>query len=237
MTSRLAIQLARWLFLPLLILLGQITQTVQAQAVPPTYKGGLTMTRPVSPVRPWRLDVMGGRQFFGRLDIIQGRLRIPGSAVWGGSLSYGWRNNNRFTITYLNQPTELRLNPNNPFEGTLGDRRLTDLTVHYLLLGTLHEFQTASPVQPFAGVQAGMVIFDPVSSRYGSETKLAFGVTGGLRGPISGPLGWKAQAMFLMPILWTEGALFCGPGGCSIGIAGGSAIVQMNTNAGLTLSF
>lgn len=232
MTFFFASQSVRRLWLLLIVWLGALT--VQAQMVPPTYKGGLTMTKPA---RPWRLDVMGGRQFFGRLDLIQGRLRIPGSAVWGGSLSYGWRNNNRFTITYLNQPTELRLNPNNPFEGTLGDRRLTDLTVHYLLLGTLYEFETASPVQPYAGVQAGMAVFDPISPRFGSETRLAVGVTGGLRGSLSGPLGWKVQTMFLMPILWTESALFCGPGGCSIGIAGGAAIVQMNATAGLTVSF
>lgn len=220
----------------LLLLVGLLstTLTVLAQPVPPTYKGGLTLTKPTS---PWRLDVMGGHQFWGRLDIIQGRLRIPGSVNWSGSLSYGWRSSNRFTVTYVNQPTELRLNSAGPFDGIVGDRRLTDLTVHYLLLGNLYEFSTAGPLQPFAGVQAGMVVFDPKNTRFGNETKFAFGVSGGVRGRISGPLGWKAQAMLLMPILWTEGGVFCGPGGCSFGLAGGLAVVQMHTNAGVTVSF
>ncbi len=180
---------------------------------------------------------MGGHQFWGGLDIIQGRLRIRDSFNWGGSLSYGWRSNNRFTITYVNQATELRLNSRNPFEGIVGDRKLTDLTVHYILLGSIQEFETGSPVRPFAGGQAGIVIADPLNPRYGTETRFAVGLTGGVRGPISGPLGWKIQASLLMPILWAEGGLFCGPGGCSIGVGGGSAIAQVHTNAGVTLSF
>jgi hypothetical protein len=208
--------------------------TVQAQVVPPTYKGGLTLTKPVA---PWRLDIMGGHQFWGGLDIVQGRLRIRESFNWSGSLSYGWRSNNRFTVTYINQPTELRLNSYNPFEGVVGDRRLTDLNVHYILAGSIQEFSTHSSVKPFAGVQAGLVIFDPSSPRYGTETRFAVSATGGACGTIAGPLGWKVQAMLLVPILWTEGGLFCGPGGCSIGLSAGSAIGQVQTNAGLTVSF
>lgn len=217
-----------------LVSLWLMVLTVQAQPVPPTYKGGLTLTRPVA---PWRLDILGGHQFWGGLDIIQGRLRIRESFNWSGSLSYGWRTNNRFTVTYVNQPTELRLNSYGPFDGFAGDRKLTDLTVHYLLMGSIQEFSTGGPIRPFAGVQAGMVVFDPSSPRFGTETRFAVGVTGGACGTIAGPLGWKVQAMLLIPILWTEGGLFCGPGGCSIGLASGSAIGQVHTNAGLTVSF
>lgn len=232
MLFRLATASARWTLLAVALWLA--APAARAQVAPPTYKGGLTLTKPPA---PWRFDLVGGRQFFGRLDLIQGRLRIPGSFNWSASLSYGWRSDNRFTVTYVNQPSELRLNSYGPFEGLVGDRRLTDLTVHYILAGSIQEFPTDGPVQPFVGGQLGLVVFDPRSARFGSETRMAASLTGGFRGNLTGPLGWKVQTMLLMPILWTEGGLFCGPGGCSIGLAGGSAILQMNANAGLTVSF
>lgn len=220
----------------LFIGLWQMAPDLLAQTVPPTYKGGLTLTEPAK-ISPWRLDLMGGYQFFGSLRLVEGRLRIRDSFNWGGSLSYGWRSNNRFTITYINQPTELWLDSYGPVGGFVGNRRLTDLNAHYVLLGSIQEFPTDGPVQPYAGAQAGLVVFDPINSRYGSETRFAFSLTGGARGKFAGPLGWKLQASLLLPVLWTEGGLFCEPGGCSIGLASGRAIVQMNTNAGITISF
>jgi hypothetical protein len=204
----------------------------QAQPVPPTYKGGLVLTKPAA---PWRLDVTGGYQFFGALRLNEGRLRLSDSFNWSGSLSYRWRDTDRFVVTYIHQPTELRLRPNGT--GLGGDRRLTDVRVHYVLAGNLREFATAGSVRPFAGGQAGLVVFAPVSPQYGNETRFAVGLTGGATGPLAGPVGWKAEASLLMPILWVGGGVFCGPGGCSLGLSGGSALVQLHTNAGLTLSF
>jgi len=209
-------------------------QTVQAQTESLTQRGDLTPTKSAS---AWRLDVSGGYQFFGGLRLIQGKLRIEDSFSWSAALSYLWRSNNRIILTYINQPTELWLNAYGSFEGKVGNRRLSNLTVHYILLGSLQEFSVAGPIRPFAGAQLGIATADPKSSRWGTETRWAVSVTGGVRGMITSLLGWKVQATLLVPILWTEGGLFCGPGGCSIGLAGGSAILQMHTHAGLTFSF
>ncbi|AQG81985.1 hypothetical protein [Spirosoma montaniterrae] len=220
--------------LALLIAFSQTVSLLQAQTVPPTYKGGLTFTKPAP---TWRLDVTGGYQFFGSLRLNEGRLRLLDSFNWSGSLSYRWRETDRFMITYINQPTELWLQPYGNFNGTQGDRRLTDVNIHYVLAGNVREFAIDGPVHPFAGVQAGLVVFDPVSRQFNNETRFAMGVTGGAVGSLGGPLGWKIEASLLMPILWVGGGVFCGPGGCNLGLSGGSAILQMHTNAGLTLSF
>lgn len=232
MPFRLAINSVRWLPLP--ISLWLIALTVQAQPVPPTYKGGLTLTKPVV---PWRLDATGGYHFFGGLRLNEGRLRLLDSFNWSGSLSYRWRGTDRFMVTYINQPTELWLRPYSIYRGTRGDRRLTDVTVHYVLAGNMREFATAGSVRPFAGVQAGLVVFAPVSRQFASETRFAFAFTGGATGKFAGPLGWKVDASLLMPILWVGGGVFCEPGGCSLGLSGGSAVVQLHTNAGVTVSF
>ncbi|MBO0936387.1 hypothetical protein J2I47_07485 [Fibrella sp. HMF5335] len=101
----------------------------------------------------------------------------------------------------------------------------------------MQEFSIPGPVQPFAGGQAGIVIFDPQNPRFRDETKFAVSLTGGVRGAIAGPIGWKAQATLLMPILWVGGGLFCSTGGCNIGITSRTVIPQLNANAGLTVSF
>ena len=220
----------RWL--GALVGFGLTVVTAQAQPVPPTYKGGLVLTKPTS---PWRLDATVGYQFLGSLRLNEGRLRIEDGINWSGSLSYRWRDTDRFTLTYINQPSTLWLRPYG--SGIRSDRRLTDLRVHYILAGNLREFTTAGSVRPFAGGQVGMVVFSPESRQYGNETRFAVGLTGGATGPLAGPLGWKVQASMLMPILWVGGGVFCGPGGCSLGLSGGSAIVQLHTNAGLTVSF
>ena len=203
-----------------------------AQPVPPTYKGGLVLTKPAS---PWRLDATGGYQFLGALRLNEGRLRLEDGFNWSGSLSYRWRDTDRFMVTYIYQASTLWLRPYGT--GIRGDRRLTDIQVHYLLAGNMREFATAGSVRPFAGAQAGMVVFAPQSRQYGNETRFAVGLTGGATGPLAGPLGWKVEASMLMPILWVGGGVFCGPGGCNLGLSGGSALVQLRTNAGLTIGF
>lgn len=45
---------SRWL---LLLVLLPSALPARAQGVPPTYKGGLTLTEPV---KAWRLDIIGG---------------------------------------------------------------------------------------------------------------------------------------------------------------------------------
>lgn len=212
--------------------LGLTWQIAQAQPVPPTYKGGLVLTKPAS---PWRIDLTGGYQFLGSLRLNEGRLRLEDGFNWSGSVSYRWRDTDRFTVTYIQQASTLRLRPRGV--GVGGDRRLTDLRVHYLLAGNLREFATAGSVRPFAGGQLGMVIFAPESRQYGNETRFAVGFTGGATGPLAGPLGWKAEASLLMPLLWAGGGMFCGPGGCNLGLSGGTAVVQLHTNAGLTVRF
>jgi len=230
MKTRVSLSFA--LRLLLLAGLGLTSTTAYAQPVPPTYKGGLVLTKPTS---PWRIDLTGGYQFLGSLRLNEGRLRIEDGFNWSGSLSYRWRETDRFTVTYIQQASTLWLRPRGA--GIGGDRRLTDLRVHYVLAGNLREFTTAGSVRPFAGGQVGMVVFAPESRQYGNETRFAVGFTGGATGPLAGPLGWKAEASLLMPLLWTGGGVFCGPGGCSLGLSGGTAVVQLHTNAGLTVRF
>lgn len=63
--------------------------------------------------------------------------------------------------------------------------------MQYILLGSLQEFSLPGPVQPFAGGQAGVVMFDPQDPGFRNETRFAVSLTGCVRGPIAGPLGWR----------------------------------------------
>ncbi len=172
---------------------------------------------------------LGGYQFFGSTYSSRGKLVVQPEWCSGVAVDFGLNRNVGFNLMYLYQGTALNIERS----GSFFEERLFDMNVHYIMAGTSYHVANTSKITPFAGALFGLAIFEPVTSRYRSETFFAFGGQGGARVSFTERIGISARFQLLVPIQGLGLGLFCGAGGCSGGVSASSSIVQMNTMLGV----
>jgi hypothetical protein len=111
-----------------------------------------------------------------------------------------------------------------------------DLKSNYLLLGASKYFRMKRKTEPYAGLQAGMVIFDvfdPYSGYSGSGTKFAWGIRGGANIWLNKKIAVKIQTGLLSAVQAMGGNLYNGTTGSGTGISGPSTFYQLSVGGGL----
>jgi len=93
-----------------------------------------------------------------------------------------------------------------------------------------------STVVPFGGIGLGATWYAPDADREG-ETLFTTTATVGVTKYVNEKLGLTMRADLLMPIDWSGGAMWIGPGGANISLAGTSYLAQIGLGAGLTYRF
>jgi len=173
-----------------------------------------------------------GYQFFGSLNVREGELNINDSENFGFTLDFDIRSDIKIEALYIRQQTDLELK-----EQPLGvTRKLFDMDVEYYQLGILYE-TSYGKIRPFAALTVGVTEFDPKSNLYDNEWLASATIGGGLKVRLSRSLGLRLQGRLLLPFNFVGGTLFCGTGGCGVGLTGGAAIAQVDMNAGVTIYF
>ncbi len=186
-----------------------------------------------------RIQISGyaGYQFWGSVEgfLPDGtpiEASIEEAVNWGASLGYKVEETIRFEVSYLNQATSVSIK-------TLGGGISAgefDMTVHYIQAGAMYEAPSSGKaLTPYGGLSVGAVNFDPEGPGSTSVWRLAFGLNGGLKVYIGDNFGLRGQASLLIPIQWSSGAMFCGGSGCTVGVSGGTAILQGAVTGGLFL--
>lgn len=184
-----------------------------------------------------KVEVAGyaGYQFWGgvegfMLDGTPAEFCIKDAGNWGGSIGYRVEQNIRFELAYFNQSTTITARQ--LATGVTSD--LFDATIQYIQAGAIYEAPSAArKITPYGGLTAGLVNFNPDLTGVSSEWRFAFGLNGGVKIYLSDSFGLRGQGSLLIPIQWGSGGIFCGSGGCSVGVTGGSAILQGAVTGGL----
>ena len=201
----------------------------------------LLATPAVSQDNQWEIGGYYGHQFWGSSDITYsvgssfrpGKMRIPASSNWGGSLGYRVRSDALFEIVYLQQNSRLEFE-----DGVTGfAENLFDMAVHYIQAGGSYEVDTGGNMRPFGGVLIGATVFDPKESNISSEWRLSFGIGAGVKVYLSERVGIRGQGHLLFPVQWGSGGMFCGTGGCNVGVGASTTIAQGEVSGGLFLAF
>jgi len=162
-----------------------------------------------------------------------GTINIRDSAAYTATLSIPLqaRQGGRIELRYSYQPTRLQ------FESGGQDTDLFDLDVHTGVVGFFMERAPAgSTVVPFGGIGLGATWYAPDADREG-ETLFTTTATVGVTKYVNEKLGLTMRADLLMPIDWSGGAMWIGPGGANISLAGTSYLAQIGLGAGLTYRF
>jgi len=134
-------------------------------------------------------------------------------------------------LMYNRQDTRMELK-----EYPSGARReLFDLIVEYWQLGVVRPLQMGK-VQPYGVVGVGAASFNPVGSTWGTEWLFAAHFGGGAKIFLSKSIGLRLQARALLPMTFGGGGLWCGTGGCSVGVGSYSTFIQFDFTAGLVIA-
>ncbi|HSH20212.1 MAG TPA: hypothetical protein VLA03_07150, partial [Draconibacterium sp.] len=163
---------------------------------------------------------------------------IKGGFQWGGGLEYMMIPDQGIELSYL------RLDSNAPME--YYDRNTQkveytdfDVATNYILLGGNRYFGMNPKVEPYAGLQAGMAIFNvtnPKKNNSGNSTKFAWGAKLGVNIWASDKVGLKIQTGLISAVQAAGGGFYFGSGGVGTGISTYSTFYQFYIGGGLTFS-
>ncbi len=179
------------------------------------------------------VTLMAGYQFFGHANAYNGEADVNDNVNYHAAIGYALNDRVRFHISYFLEPTQLYFQQ----YGSPIREKITDVNIHYIMAGSNYELQTETPFTPYGGAMLGLAILDPKSNKYNTATRMAFGIDGGVRAHISGPLSFKIQATLMGPIQWVGGGLMCGGGGCDVGVSSGTTIIQLGIDGESASSF
>jgi hypothetical protein len=209
-----------------------------ALAVTSTAEAQYRSARPVRAAereRRYEVSVFGGYQFGGSLDVVlngttPGRLSIGDHGNYGMAFDVRVRPGVLGEFLYLRQPTTLYFQPVNGVK-----TELFPAHVVYYQLGGLYEVPRGR-VRPFGSLSFGITHFNPKQSGTSSEVRFAMTAGLGFRAFLNDRIGVRGQVHLLLPFQWYGGGIFCGGGGCSVGVSSGSAIVQGQVSGGLVVA-
>ena len=115
-----------------------------------------------------------------------------------------------------------------------------DVATNYVLIGGNRYFGLNPKVEPYAGLQAGMAIFNvtnPDSGRSGNSTKFAWGAKLGLNIWATEKVGLKAQTGLVSAVQAAGGGFYFGTGGAGAGVSTYSTFYQFYIGGGLSFNF
>ncbi len=182
--------------------------------------------------RGFEITPFYGYQFGGKHSVYEGEININDAQNFGLSLNFEvpYKEGTQMEILWIMQKSNLY--KRNYYTGI--SENLFGLYTHYIQVGGIYGLQQNN-LLPFVSLAVGAVLFHPTSSRYSDEWFFSMSLGGGVKIYLNERLGIRLQARALFPIIWGGGGLWCGSGGCSVGIGGTSSIVQGDVTAGLII--
>lgn len=176
----------------------------------------------------------GGYQWGGTLRGYSADARLTDTGNWGIAVNVPIRYNVDLTISYTRQYTNLEIKYYNP----PSVEQVFDLSNEYYQIGALNYFgQPDGKAKPYLLMTLGATRMAPDDPLYSSEWFFSFCLGLGTKVYLNERIGLRLQARMLVPMLWSGAGLWCGGGGCSVGVSGGSSVVQGDVTVGLVVAF
>jgi hypothetical protein len=171
--------------------------------------------------------------YYSRTEYFKGT--IKGGFQWGGGLEYMMAPVQSVELSYL------RMDSNAPMEYYIDGIQHTDFDVatNYILLGSNRYFPNGGKVEPYAGLQAGVAVFNinnPDNGNSNNATKFAWGIKAGLNIWANEKVGLKIQTGLNSAVQAAGGGLYFGTGGAGAGVSAYSTFYQFYIGGGLTFN-
>jgi len=159
-------------------------------------------------------NIQGGFQYGGGLEVMP----FPGAGI-------------EFTYLRLDSKADML------YYGVSSEKHTVfDMASNYLFL-SFNKYVPVNPkVEPYAGLQLGMGIYNatnPENNNSGGSTKFAWGMKLGTNIWASEKIGIKLQANLISAVQAFGGSMYFGTGGAGAGVAGFSTFWQFSLGGGL----
>lgn len=176
-----------------------------------------------------QVSLMGGYSLFGSTSGYNIKDSFSASVVVGKPIGFG----RVVEFSYHRQDTKL--------EDLVGIRptKLFDMTTEYFQIGVAQEAAPGEDTTPYGMFSLGAVRYNPGSStdpkfkNLSDEWRFAINLGGGIKLFVNETVGIRLSALLMMPLTFGGGGLFCGTGGCNVGIGASTVFVQAELQAGL----
>ena len=179
------------------------------------------------------LSGMAGWAFGSSVNVFNGKMKIEDDWAYSATLGFKVQPIAQVELSWIYHPTNLRFTPfTGPIE-TIG------LDVHYFQIGGVREFPSGQAM-PFARFLLGATYYNPKEQTINNvnvNSQWRFSMTLGLGAKyfFSPRVGLRFQGDLIGTFLSSSGGVFCGGGGCSLGLFG-SGILSGDVMAGLTIA-
>ncbi|HEY7751928.1 MAG TPA: hypothetical protein VH917_06515 [Ignavibacteriaceae bacterium] len=172
----------------------------------------------------------GGYQVSSDVSVTRGDLNVWSNPNYGAALSFEVDRGLQAELLWIGQDTYAEVVE---YSGLAVP--LFDLNIHYFQLGAVYEFRQSRRQRafPFLAFSAGATLFHPQDTSFDDELRFSITFGGGAKIYLSDNVGLRLQARFLMPMSFSGGGMWCGTGGCSVGVSSYTQFVQGDFTAGI----
>jgi hypothetical protein len=169
--------------------------------------------------------------YYSKTEYFNGKLK--GGFQWGGGLEYMIIPTQSIELSYLRLDSEA---PIEYFDNGVKNT-IFDVASNYILIGSNRYLRVNPKIEPYAGLQLGMGIFNvdnPDKGNSANATKFALGAKLGLNIWATDKVGIKMQAGVMSAVQGAGGGLYFGTGGVGAGVNTYSSFYQFYIGGGLT---
>jgi hypothetical protein len=176
----------------------------------------------------------GGYMTYSSVPVREGDLKFEDGPNYGFGIDIGIQRGVFVELNYTQNQTKVRLERyNGPTE------QLFDMNTHYFQIGAQYEFKK-SPKQkafPYTLATLGATLFDAKDATRTDEWRFSVAFGGGGKFYLSDKLGLRLQARMLIPMTFSGGGMWCGTGGCGVGVGAWTPLVQFDFTVGVFFKF
>jgi hypothetical protein len=177
-----------------------------------------------------------GYQFSGSIPTYRGKADIKNSDDYGVAVNFPLPMREGVELELLFLRADTRVEVLEYDYGVVIDRQIFDLSFEYYQVGGMQTFRMPEKnIVAFGGLTLGASRYNPKNANRGDEW--FFSATAGLGVKIypSERIGLRLQGRLLLPFQWGSGGLWCGTGGCSVGVGTTSVFISGELTAGLII--
>jgi hypothetical protein len=176
-----------------------------------------------------------GYQFGGYLPTYKGKLDISNDDNFGVIIDIETASLQRGTyleLSYSRQDGRLTYK-----DGLTNEIKVQfDLAIEYYQIGGLFEQDlSGKSFKGFGMFSLGVSRWAPKESKYNDEWIFSATLGLGLKAFLTPRFGLRFQGRMLIPMYFSGGGMWCGTGGCNVGVGSTSVILQADVSAGLII--
>ncbi|MCF6268195.1 MAG: hypothetical protein L3J41_00625 [Melioribacteraceae bacterium] len=174
-----------------------------------------------------------GFMFAGKINFVDGEMNVKDNWNYGIIFNFELDRRHGLNLELFYDRLDTRATYKK-YGGFQDEKDLFDMFIEYYQLGALYNHTLSKKASAFGVFTGGVVRFSPISTKYGDDYRFAVTMGGGIKYFFTKNIGLRLHGRIKLPIYFSGGGMYLGSGGSGFYLGAGTALLQMDINAGLT---